>query len=86
LVFVDDQLLVAVLADHERIASPLLTEIVGSGLYTTGVWYWRLARAAVQSAPGRSAGLVHGLLDQGVELVGAERLPPGDSAGPGLRR
>jgi hypothetical protein len=52
LVIVDDQILGAVLAGRERIASSLLaTRIVGSELYTTGVWYWRLTRAAVRDPP-----------------------------------
>jgi hypothetical protein len=81
LVIVDDQLLVAVLAGRERSASSLLaTRILGSEVYTTGVWYWRLARAAVRGAPsGVLSRLIADLpADDQVAVRGSlASLPPG---------
>jgi hypothetical protein len=53
-VIVDDALLLAVLAEQEGVSEALLLTGADNGdVFTTGAWYWRLAR--VLARPGRGA-------------------------------
>jgi hypothetical protein len=53
-VIVDDALLLALLAEREGVSEALLLTGAKAGeVFTTGAWYWRLAR--VLARPGRSA-------------------------------
>ena len=54
MVIVDDALLLALLAEQEGVSEALLiTGAEGGEVFTTGAWYWRLAR--VLARPGQGA-------------------------------
>lgn len=54
MVIVDDALLLAILAEQEGVAQALLITAAEAGeVFTTGSWYWRLARALAR--PGQGA-------------------------------
>lgn len=91
MVIIDDALLLALLAEQEGVPEALLLTGVADGeVFTTGAWYWRLAR--VLARPGRGAlsralassseddrGRVGHALDQlpaGIGLLSMRRLVP----------
>ena len=98
MVIVDDALLLALLAEQEGVSEALLTTGAEDGeVFTTGAWYWRLAR--VLARPGRGAlsralaasseneqRRVHQALDQlpaEIGLLSMRRLVPVMAALPG---
>ncbi len=54
MLIVDDALLLAILAEQEGVSQALLITAAEAGeVFTTGSWFWRLARALAR--PGRGA-------------------------------
>jgi hypothetical protein len=97
-VIVDDALLLAILAEQEGVSEALLPTAAEAGeVFTTGSWYWRLARALARPGQGAlSRALVassedeqrrvHNALDQlpaEIGLLSMRRLVPVMAALPG---
>jgi hypothetical protein len=97
-VIVDDALLLAILAEQESVSQALLITAAETGeVFTTGSWYWRLARALARPGQGAlSRALVassedeqrrvHNALDQlppEIGLLSIRRLVPVMAALPG---
>ena len=98
MVIVDDALLLAILAEQEGVSEALLPTAAEAGeVFTTGSWYWRLARALARPGQGVvSRALVassedeqrrvHNALDQlpaEIGLLSMRRLVPVMAALPG---
>lgn len=98
MVIVDDALLLAILAEQESVSQALLITAAETGeVFTTGSWYWRLARALARPGQGAlSRALVassedeqrrvHNALDQlppEIGLLSIRRLVPVMAALPG---